>query len=92
MRKEIDWSKFLFRSSGLSNIMTGSIGLSEPQKRDLALFRENREKPNGLTDKQLEQLKDFHKVNSKTGRNYGWFNKDRYRSKRINSTSTRKVH
>lgn len=60
MRKEIDWSKFLFRSSGLSNIMTGSIGLSEPQKKELALFRENEHKPNGLTDKQLQQLQDFH--------------------------------
>jgi hypothetical protein len=60
MRKEIDWNTFLFRSSGVSNIMSGNIGLSESQKRDLDGFKELKDKPNGLTDKQLEKLQQDH--------------------------------
>lgn len=59
MKKKINWNKHLFRSSGMSNIMSGTVGLTKAQKIDLDELRKKKVEVTGLTDKQQELLGDL---------------------------------
>lgn len=65
--KKIDFSKHLFRASGMHNIMTGTIGWTEPQK---ALFEELEAKRTAvyvLSDKQ-KPTKEAYELKEKEGK------------------------
>lgn len=53
--EKIDWSKYKFRASGVSNIMTGSAGITEVQKKKIQTLTDKEK----LTDLQAKELKDL---------------------------------
>lgn len=68
MAKKINWNKYLFRSSGLYNIMSGTVGLTESQKELLYDLRLQKDKPTGLTKKQGERLQELHEKDKITSK------------------------
>jgi hypothetical protein len=67
MANKINWKKYLFRSSQLSNIMSGSVGLSEAQRKDFEYLKSIKGKPIGLTDKQQKLMDDLKTRDKTTG-------------------------
>jgi hypothetical protein len=59
MTNKINWNKFLFRSSGVYNIMSGTVGATATELEELDELLLKEKTVIGLTDKQEEELKDL---------------------------------
>jgi hypothetical protein len=66
MGKKINWNKFLFRSSGMANIMSGTVGLTKAQRLTLEDLKAKSVAVTGLTDKQQELLDSLNDKESLT--------------------------
>ena len=56
---EIDWSKYRFRASGVSNIVPATVGLSNAQKKTLDELIIKKSTDKGITKKQQETLDSY---------------------------------
>lgn len=60
--EKYDWSKHIFRSSGVHNIMTGTIGLTEVQEKKVADLENRKTAKKELTDNQQKDYDELSKM------------------------------
>lgn len=64
--KKINWDKYLFRASGISNIMAGTGGISEDQEKKIEELTKKKTALKELTDKQKQLVSTLSALEKRT--------------------------